>query len=266
MSIGFIDIIAISILIFSILFALYRGLIRELLGIASWILAGFLGIYSYEPMQPIMQKFIENKQIAGLCGAAIIALIVLVFMTIINAHINKKLRESSLSGLDRLLGLVFGFIRAVLFMVLIYVGAVTVLSDKQIEELEKDSFSLSYIKKTAEFMKRFVPENVQSDLGMNENKQKNGKPKKKIGTDLKRNHKLPERSKQKAVQRFVDEVKKETVNKVVEKQIETTKEKINTTIQEKTKNTKENEITPQYNKQERDSLDNMVEKIMEKEA
>ena len=258
MSIGFIDIIAISILVFSILFALYRGLIRELLGIASWILAGFLGIYSYEPMQPIMQKFIENPKIAGLCGATLVALFVLIIMTIINAHINKKLRESSLSGLDRLLGLVFGFIRAVLFMVLIYVGTTSILSDKQIAELEKDSFSLSYIRKTADFMKRFVPENVQSDLGMNENKQENGKPKKKIGTDLKRNHKLPERSSQKAMQRFVDEVKKEAVEKVVDKQIESVKEKINKSIN----NTKEN--VPQYDKKERQSLDNMIEEIMEK--
>lgn len=262
MSIGFIDMIAISILVFSILFALYRGLIRELLGIATWILAGFLGIYSYEPMQPIMQKFIENPKIAGLCGSILVALIVLVIMTIINAHINKKLRESSLSGLDRLLGLVFGFIRAVLFMVLIYVGIAAILSDKQMEELEKDSFSMPYIKKTAEFMKRFVPENVQSDLGMNEDQQENGKPKKKIGTDLKRNHKLPERSRQKAMQRLVDEVKKETVEKVVDGQLEKAKEKIKKTVVKQSESAKE-EI-PQYNKKERQSLDNMVEAIMEK--
>lgn len=129
MTIGMIDAIALGILIFSILFALYRGLVTELLGISAWILACFGAIYSYTPMQKILHGAIENEKLAGLCGSALVALFILVVMTIINAHINRKLRQSSLSSLDRLLGMAFGVLRAVLLMALLYMGASVALSE-----------------------------------------------------------------------------------------------------------------------------------------
>ena len=126
----------------------------ELLGISSWILAAFGAVFSYAHMQPIMQKFIENEKLAGLCGSVLIALIILVIMTLINSHINKKLRQSSLSGLDRILGMIFGVIRAVLLMALVYIGISVAISDDQMEELKKSNVSLVYIQKTVNFMKK----------------------------------------------------------------------------------------------------------------
>lgn len=208
MSIGIIDAIALTILIFSILFALYRGLVTELLGISSWILAGFGAVYSYTPMQKVMQGSIENEKIAGLCGSALVALGILVIMTLINAHINQKLRQSSLSGLDRILGMIFGIVRAVLLMALLYMAASVALSEKALIDMEKENVSMVYIRKTVVFLKKFVPKNVQDDLGLNENDDNtDGKKKKKIGTDLKHDHKLPEKSHKKAIKNLVDDIK-----------------------------------------------------------
>ena len=66
--IGAIDILLLITVIFSVLFALYRGLVRELLGISAWILAGLAALYSYAPLQPLMNKLIENPMIAGITG------------------------------------------------------------------------------------------------------------------------------------------------------------------------------------------------------
>ena len=46
---GMVDLVVIATVIISVLFALYRGLLRELLGITSWILAGLACVFSYLP-------------------------------------------------------------------------------------------------------------------------------------------------------------------------------------------------------------------------
>ena len=47
---GIIDVIVLATMVVSVLFALYRGLLRELLGITSWILAGLAALYTYQPI------------------------------------------------------------------------------------------------------------------------------------------------------------------------------------------------------------------------
>lgn len=271
MSIGVIDTIALCIMIFSILFALYRGLVSELLGISSWILACFGAVYSYTPMQSIMGKAIENEKLAGLCGSVLVALGVLVIMTLINAHINQKLRQSSLSGLDRTLGMIFGILRAVLLMALLYMGAVVALSEPALRDMEKENVSMAYIRQTAEFLKKFVPQNVQNDLGIGEEDEQ--KETKKIGTDLKRDHKLPEKSHQKALKNLVEEIKEKpstSSNKTADqpKKAETPQPKKEAEKSEKPAPSvlpaPSAASAPQYNLKERESLDNMVEQIMEK--
>lgn len=305
MSIGIIDTIALCVLIFSILFALYRGLITELLGISSWILACFGAIYSYTPMQGIMHKFIENEKLAGLCGSILIALLILILMTIINAHINRKLRQSSLSGLDRLLGMGFGILRAVLLMALLYMGAEVALSEPAMKDMEKENVSMPYIRQTAEFLKKFVPQNVQDDLGIGEKAEE--KEKQKIGTELNHTHKLPGKSHKKAIKNLVEEIKenpkKATTSEKSMSKTDKKEEKAAVHKEHKPDQLKHKPVvsqpthtpapiktvepkpvapqpdhksgvtppssvaapTVQYNLKERESLDNMVEQIMEKE-
>lgn len=184
---GFIDLLIILIILLSMLFALYRGLVRELLGIAAWILAGFAALYSYGPIQPIMGQMIENQTIAGITGALIIALIVLVVMTIINSQIASRLRDSSLNGLDRILGLAFGLFRAGLLISVIYIGLSMALSQTQLTELEKQNKSLPYIQKTAAWVERVMPQKMREDL------QSYGQQnQEKIGIDI--HHEIPEDS------------------------------------------------------------------------
>lgn len=252
MSVGLIDMIVIGTLVFSVLFALYRGLVTELLGISSWILAGIGALFSYGPTQPIMGQFIENEKMAGLCGSLIVSLVILVVMTIVNSYIGQKLRQSALSGLDRILGLLFGLLRGILLIALFYIGLSMIFSDKQMADLNKDNVSIPYIQKTVVFLQKFLPENVRTDLGLGEDKTISAK---KIGVDLKRQHKLPEKSNKKAIDRFVKEVKQDVTEKVKKKAVK----EIEKAVHKETTPT-----TIPYNQEERQSLDNMVEELMKK--
>ena len=162
---GVLDIIVFAVLVISILFALYRGLVRELLGISAWILAAFAALYSYDPLQKVLDGHVQNLKLASICGSVLIALIVMVIMTIINAHITHKLRKSSLSGLDRILGFVFGVARAVLIIALVYLLAASfVLTKDQIKTMEENNRSVVYIGQAASWLESLLPESIQKDL------------------------------------------------------------------------------------------------------
>ena len=181
-----IDIILTIVVIISVLFALYRGLVRELLGIAAWIIAGFAALYSFSPLQPLMNKFIENKMIAGVTGALIVALIVLVIMTLINASITKRLRQTALSGLDRILGFIFGVARAGLLAGICYLGASMVMTQKKLEEMDKENLSMPYIRIVAGWVEQVIPANLVAEIKEYEQGQIKNETVKKIGIDLKK--------------------------------------------------------------------------------
>ncbi|MBQ8251243.1 MAG: CvpA family protein [Alphaproteobacteria bacterium] len=241
MVIGLIDIIVLITLTLSILFALYRGLVCELLCISSWILAGFGALYTFAPMKNLLSGVFENQMLAGVVGSGIIVLVILVVMTIINAQITKRLRSSSLSGLDRILGLFFGVLRAALLLSLLYIGGTMILSEKQLEGMEKENFSMPYIQKTVDLLKYFVPENVLTDLNVNKD-EKTEEKQPKIGAELKR-EKQPKNTNTKALENLVKEVKKPSKLKPIEVKKEVPQEAVN------------------YKPAERKSLDNMIEAI-----
>lgn len=165
MTLGIIDLIILGIIIISVLFALYRGLVRELLGISSWLLAGFAALYSYDPLLKACEGTFENVKLAAIVGSILLALLVLIVMTIINASITHRLRKSSLSGLDRIFGLVFGVARALLIVALIYIFAATMmLSPKYLAELKSKNHSIPYVELIANYVQSVFPDNIKADL------------------------------------------------------------------------------------------------------
>ena len=185
MTIGLIDIILIAAVIISVLFALYRGLVRELLGITAWILAGFAALYS-SLLKPIMTKMISNETTAAIVGASVSALIVLVIMTLINAWIAKRLRQSALSGLDRVLGVAFGVARAALLAAICYLGCSMLMPEKKLNEIEEQNFSVPYVRMMAGWLEYVIPDNVMDDVKAYQQGKLQSDKTPKIGIDLKK--------------------------------------------------------------------------------
>lgn len=265
MVIGLIDIIVLITLTLSILFALYRGLVCELLCISSWILAGVGALFCFSGMQEFLSEFISNKMLAGVIGAVIVVLFILIVMTIINSQITKRLRNSSLSGLDRILGFFFGGLRAILLLSLLYVAGSMVLSETRLKNMEKENFSVPYIKKSVDIIKTFIPESVLSDLNIkDDNSQTKKQP--KIGTDLKRKP-TPKKNETKVIDSLIKEVMtpnqsstESPVTQPVKKEIkEAVKKEVKKKVEEVKDAVKAEAVT--YQKKERESLDIMVEAI-----
>jgi len=162
---GIVDLVVISTIIISVLFALYRGLLRELLGISSWILAAFLALYSYQPMIKMLTDRVDNVKIWAITSSGLIALAVLIIMTLVNARITHSLRKSSLSGLDRILGVAFGIFRAALLIVLVWLFARQMAwTPKQMEIMQQHNISVKYIQILTDWTEKLLPEGVRKDM------------------------------------------------------------------------------------------------------
>ena len=162
MNFGTIDLIIMAILIISVIFAFYRGLLRELLGITSWILAGLGAIWSYNPFLNFFTSRVEKVQTWTITSTVMVALIILIIMTLINSHITGKLRKSSLSGLDRLLGVGFGILRAGLLIVLAWLFMRQMMfTPERSAEIQKENVAIPYMNQGADWLEKLLPEGVQ---------------------------------------------------------------------------------------------------------
>lgn len=133
------DVIILVIVGISALIALSRGLVKEVLSIVGWVLAGAAVIYLLPLLNPIAQKYIESGWMAGVAASALIVIVFMIIWIYATAGVIGKIRTSKLSGLDRMLGLFFGVIRAFLLVVLMYILVSWMMPEKAQPDLLKKS-------------------------------------------------------------------------------------------------------------------------------
>lgn len=112
------DIVILFVVAISALIALNRGLIKEVLSIVGWILATMSIIYLLPVCLPFTKNFISSGIFAGVLTALCIFIIFFIIWIYSTSAVIGKIRTSKLNGLDRLLGLFFGIMRAFLLVVL----------------------------------------------------------------------------------------------------------------------------------------------------
>ena len=146
------DYLVIGVITLSGLIAFFRGFVQETLSLLLWIIAFAAAMVLNAYLDPYFLEYIDSPQIRR------IVTIITVFVGIIflGGLLIKLLRGlvhwSGMGGLDRLLGVLFGIIRGILLIVVIFL----VLPD----ELKQSSFvtqskSSTYLNKYAPMAEKF---------------------------------------------------------------------------------------------------------------
>lgn len=118
------DLVVIAVILLSALFGFARGLVKEALSIAAWIGAGFVTVYSASDVFP---RVIPKSQVAQVIAFVVLFLVALVVLSFIGSMVTARVRQSTLSTLDRTLGVFFGILRGVLLVCLGYIALEYVL-------------------------------------------------------------------------------------------------------------------------------------------
>jgi membrane protein required for colicin V production len=151
-----VDFAVIGVLAVSGLFALMRGLVREVLGIGAWVGAGFAAVWGGPLARPQIALYLPADLVAPAAfgGVFLAALIVLM---IVSGWIGGIVRASVLGGLDRSLGLVFGLARGAVLIIITYIAGGWLTSVDHWPQPVQDARSLPYVYDGAVFLLQALP-------------------------------------------------------------------------------------------------------------
>lgn len=116
------DIALAGILLVSTLFSLTKGFVKELISLIGWASAAILALAFGAPLTEVINQYVPNETLAMVLAMAAIFFGVLILTSIIAMIVGKMMLVSGLTPLDRVLGMVFGFVRGLVFMVIVVYG------------------------------------------------------------------------------------------------------------------------------------------------
>jgi membrane protein required for colicin V production len=116
-----VDLLVLVIVAISGLLGLSRGLVRELLGLGSWVVAGYAAWRLGPLVMPMTREAIGNPDIADPAAYAVTFVALLIVLSLLANLVGRLVQLSALGGLDRTLGLVFGVGRGVLVLIAAYI-------------------------------------------------------------------------------------------------------------------------------------------------
>ncbi|MFW2543564.1 CvpA family protein [Primorskyibacter sp. 2E107] len=156
------------IIVLSALLAYSRGLVRETMAIAGWIVAAILAFMFAPQVQPLVKEIpvigdflsdsCELSIIAAFAAVFTVALVITSFFTPLFSSLIKR---SALGGLDQALGFFFGVARGVLLVAVGFFVYETVITAQDIPMID-DSRSAAVFSR---FTNRIEEQNPEQALG-----------------------------------------------------------------------------------------------------
>lgn len=172
---NWIDISILSVVGLSILIGIFRGFIREALSLVNWGLAIGGGVYFHDTVSNYLSNTIHSEMVRSVIAFGGIFLTILIICSLISHLISALVKKSGLGGTDRVLGLVFGFLRGALVCSVMLL--IISFSPIKSQSTWQQAILLPYFKPVMAWLNDNVPEQV------NIAKQTIDKPNKDKATD-----------------------------------------------------------------------------------
>jgi len=139
----------------SVLWGVWRGLVRELISLAGWVIAFLAANLFAGPLAERLPQAIPSPELRLLAAFIGIFLVSLVISTLLALLLSKLARAAGLGGLDRALGGLFGLARGVL--VVIAFALVAGLTSLPQKPAWKESASAAWLSRVAAALRQALP-------------------------------------------------------------------------------------------------------------
>jgi len=162
MNMPLIDIIIIAFFAISILIGVYRGFVKEVLSVTSWVLAAVIAFKFGEQASVYVKPYIKQEPLDLAVAYVAVFLLTLIAFSVISHIISQIFSSSGMTGFDRSLGSLFGALRAaIVIAILIMVGRFMALDNQQ---WWLDSGFLDYFEPLVEWLKTFIPADIVAKI------------------------------------------------------------------------------------------------------
>lgn len=153
-----IDIVIVGIILISTLISLFRGFVKESISLATWIIAGILGVRYMHVMAALLENTIESVTIRMAASFAVLFIATLIVGAIFNFIVSQMVDKTGLGGTDKALGMVFGLGRGVLIIVmLLLLAGLTTMPE---EVWMKESLLIEYFSSISVWIREFLPQDL----------------------------------------------------------------------------------------------------------
>lgn len=171
------DLVVLGILVISSVVAFLRGFVREVLTILGLGGAGIVALTVAPMLTGGLEAWLsegaeEGQRLWGFVpydiAAAVFSyagvfVITLVIMSVISHWIAKSVHAIGLGPIDRSLGVVFGIIRALILIGLLYMPFHLLMEEEDKENWFGNSMTIGYVEELSDFMTALMPESLQRE-------------------------------------------------------------------------------------------------------
>lgn len=182
-----VDVLVLIVIALSALIAFLRGFIREIFTIINVVGALAAAYYGGGMLLPYMEGWLgvvpdaEDPQrlfdiipytiIAKVLAYGAIFIVVVIFLSVVSHFLAETVRSIGLGAIDRTLGVIFGILRGVLLIGILYLPVHLAYNNTEQEEVIEKWFegskSYFYIEMTANMIAGFIPEEAKKAIERN---------------------------------------------------------------------------------------------------
>ena len=160
-----VDIAIVAVLLISLLMGMFRGLVREVLALFSWLAALWVAYRYAVPGAEYLEPYLDQPQLRVVAAFALIFVVVLIVMSMISYLLSRLFSATGITGVDRSLGTLFGLVRGIVIVALLILGATFV--DFTTQPWWKESLLVHHFDPATEFIKSLLPEDVAQHIPTN---------------------------------------------------------------------------------------------------
>jgi membrane protein required for colicin V production len=158
------DLLVILVVLLSAGYAAWKGFLWETLTIFDWLAAAFGCLYFGPYLVPMMRSVIAAPWVAGLVAYAVTFLIVFIPLSFISYRFSESVKNSPIGPLDRALGIVFGVVRGLVAVALVYLAYTYFVPISEQGRFVRQARSLPMIQSTSQVILSLVPTRTKSDF------------------------------------------------------------------------------------------------------
>ena len=151
-----IDILIAVALIISVVVGIVRGFVKEAISIAALLVAIWAALYFGPGVGEVSDSWITSQEMQTWFGRVLVFAVILSLGGLLGWGIAKLVRLSVLSGIDRMVGAVFGVARGVLLVALFILGGQFAGFDN--DPWWQASRSIPHLEVVAEWIKVMAPQ------------------------------------------------------------------------------------------------------------
>jgi membrane protein required for colicin V production len=151
------DLTVAVLVILSGIFAMARGFVREVLSLASWVGAALVTLWGFGLARPYARGMITNALLADIVTGAILFIVSLIVFSMVGGGIAALVRGTGLNALDRSLGFVFGLVRGILLVAVMWLGLAWAIPAGEQPVWLRDAKTRPLVEHLAEYLRTFAP-------------------------------------------------------------------------------------------------------------